>query len=71
VISLAGFVKIVMLLIGVALIIGIFWWAINYCAKEYPSPIWGVVRVIFVLLVALLAIGLILSFLTGSALFAP
>lgn len=49
--------------IVVAGILGLLWYAINYCEKEFPSMplVWKVVRVVFVLLVIFMLICALLA----------
>lgn len=52
---------IVGLLVG-GLILGLLWWLINYCEKEFPGfpMIFKVIRIVFVILVVLVLISLLL-----------
>jgi hypothetical protein len=58
--TIVWFVFVAIIVIGV---LAILWWLIGYCEMSFPLPlVWRVVRVIFVILVAFLAIAMLLSF---------
>jgi hypothetical protein len=65
-IGLADLVWYVIYLLIAAVIIGLLWFLINYIEKQFTDPgfpvMFKVIRVIFVVLVVLFAIGLLLSF---------
>lgn len=70
-IDLEAVVWIVLKLLGCGAVLGILWFLINYIEDKFPSyPLfWKVIRVVFVLLVCLLAIFIIISFINGTPLF--
>lgn len=56
--TIVWFVFIAIMVIGV---LAVLWWLIGYCEREFASPAWRFVRVIFVILCAFLAISVLLS----------
>jgi uncharacterized membrane protein YedE/YeeE len=63
VIDLATLVQIVVAMLVGGLIIGLLWWLINYCEKEFPgSPmVFKIIRIVFIILIVLFLIGILLS----------
>lgn len=58
--SIVWFVFVAIIIIAV---LAVLWWLIGYCESNFPMPIlWKVVRVVFVILCAFLAIAILLSF---------
>lgn len=70
-ISLAGAVSIVLIIIVGGLIVALLMYAINYCEREFPNAaiVWKVARIAVVLLSVLVLIGLLISVVSGQPLF--
>lgn len=68
-ISLAGAVTLVIYLIVAGLVFWLLWWLVQYTAP--PEPFRKIANVILAILAALVAIGLLLSFVGGQPLFRP
>ncbi len=62
-ISIESVVWTVLLLIGCAAIFGLLWYAVNYCAKEFPGGaiFWKFARIFLVLAAVFVLIGIILQ----------
>ena len=59
--TIVWFVFIAIILV---LVIAILWWLLNYCETQFPAPLaWKVIRVIFVVICAFIAIAVLLGLL--------
>lgn len=68
-ISLSAAVMVVVYLIVAGLIFGLLWWLIGYCGL--PAPFDKVARVVLAVLAVLVIIGILLSLVSGRAIFSP
>lgn len=72
-IPLGGLVWLVAALIVGAIVLGLLWFLIDYCAANIGGPpkVWAIVRVVFVVAVVLFCIFLLISLVDRQPLFRP
>lgn len=68
-ISLRSVIHVVILLIITGIVWWLLWWLVSYCG--IPEPFNKVARVVLAILAVLVAIGLLLSLVSGVPVFRP